>query len=91
MTKLTETEKQARAEQRAQNRSTGRRLAQWDTVLSGLLSVALLIWLSVYVREGNLQGALGSVVFWIGLVVGVALLIFLIRKFFKSARVARKI
>ncbi len=91
MTKMSESEKQIRAEQRALNRTTGRRLAQWDTVLSGVLSVGLLVWLSVYVREGNLQGALGSAVFWFGLAAGIAILAFLIRKFLKSAQVVRKI
>lgn len=91
MSKLTDAEKRARAEQRALTRSTGRRLAQWDTVLSGVLSVGLLVWLSVYVREGNLQGALGSAFFWIGLVIGAIIFAILVRKFFKSARVARKV
>ncbi len=90
MKKMTDAEKQVRAEHRTRFQATSRRLAQLDTLLSGLLAVSLIIWLAVYVREGNLQNALGSVEFWLGFLLGAAILVFLVRKFFISAKVARK-
>lgn len=90
MAKLTETEKRLRAEQRSRSRVTYKRLARWDTVLSGLASVGLLIWLAVYVREGSLQGALSSIGFWLALSAGLIILVVLIRRFFLSAKVARR-
>ena len=91
MRKLTEAEKQTRAELRTRLRARVRKLAFWDMVLSGLVGTALLIWLAVYFREGRLQGATVSVVFWLGLAGGVALLLFLAKKFLTSVKVVRKI
>ena len=88
--KMTEAEKKARAARRAQAKSTERTLATWDTVLSGLLAVLLLIWLFVYGREGVLQGAIGSVWFWIGMVAGLTLLGVLVKKLVSSIKVVRK-
>lgn len=90
MKKLTEAEKKARAERRAQAKSTERTLATWDIVLSGLLAVLLLIWLFVYGREGVLQGAIDSVWFWIGMVAGLLLLGVLVKKLAVAFKVVRK-
>lgn len=90
MKKLTEAEKKAKAERRAAAKSTERTLAIWDIILSGVLAVLLLIWLFVYGREGVLQGAIGSVWFWTGMVAGLVLLGVLARKLMSSAKVARK-
>lgn len=90
MTKLTEAEKRMRAEQRTKLQATNYLLARWDTVLSGLASVGLLVWLAVYVREGSLQGALRSVGFWLALGAGLIILAVLIRRFIMSAKVARR-
>jgi hypothetical protein len=91
MSKLTEAEKQQRAEQRARIRERVHKLAFWDMLLSGLLGVAFLIWLAVYFREGRLQGAVESAWFWVGFAAGVAILAYLVRKFMKSVKVVRNI
>lgn len=91
MRKLTEEQRQARAEYRARWRALMKQLAVWDLILSGLAGAALVIWLAVYVREGSLQGADVSVVFWAGLAAGLAILTFLARKFYRSIKMVRKI
>ncbi len=91
MRKLTEIEKQANAEQRQKAQATAQRLAWWNAMLSSLLAVGMIVWLSVYVREASLQGAFGSNLFWLGLVTGLGILAYLIKKFFTAAKVARKL
>jgi hypothetical protein len=90
MKELTDQQREILRERRVQLKSRLRQLAVWDMVLSGGVATALVIWLAVYVREALLQGAVGSVWFWVGMTAGIVLLGILVHKIVSSSKVARK-